>query len=66
MSVRGLDTGVARDISGVIRIAKASGWTKTTKDAKASTTSQAEALEDRELLFFVGGEGGLRLWERGA
>ena len=66
MSVRGLDTGVARDISGVIRITKAIGWLKADKYVEASETSQAEALEEREMLFFIGGDGGIAVWERGA
>ncbi|MCJ1435719.1 hypothetical protein MMC27_005094 [Xylographa pallens] len=66
MSVRGLDTGIARDISGVIRITQASGWLKANKYVQASETSQAESLVEREMLFFIGGDGGIRVWERGA
>ena len=66
MSVRALDTGVARDISGVIRIVKASGWPKADKHVQASQTSPAEAVEEREMLYFIAGDGGIRVWERGA
>ncbi|MCJ1384258.1 hypothetical protein MMC17_007374 [Xylographa soralifera] len=66
MSLRGLDTGAARDVSGVIRIVKASGWPKADNYVQASETSQAEALEEREMLFFIGGDGGTRVWERRA
>jgi elongator complex protein 6 len=49
MAVRLLDTGVARDCSGVLRI----------------TVGDGAAVEEGELMFWVGGGGGVRVWERG-
>ncbi|KAA8575931.1 hypothetical protein EYC84_006096 [Monilinia fructicola] len=47
LSTRLLDTGAARDVSGVLRIT-----------AGGSGDADADALEERELLYFVGGDGG--------
>lgn len=54
MSLRLLDTGTARDVSGVVRI--------TVGDVEQEARSQ---IEERELLYFVGGDGGVRVFERG-
>jgi elongator complex protein 6 len=55
MSLRLLDTGTARDVSGVIRIsvgaAEAAKW-----DVQ---------MEAKELLYFVAGDGNVRVFERG-
>lgn len=53
MGVRELDTGVARDVSGVLRIGRGGG-------------EGAEDVEEKEVLYFVGGDGGVRVFERGA
>jgi elongator complex protein 6 len=55
MSLRLLDTGTARDVSGVIRIgvgaAEAAKWDM--------------QMESKEMLYFVGGDGNVRVFERG-
>jgi elongator complex protein 6 len=56
MSLRLLDTGTARDVSGVIRIA---AGRELEKD-KAGLN-----LEGKELLYFVGGDGNVKVFERG-
>ncbi|MCJ1393863.1 hypothetical protein MMC18_006739 [Xylographa bjoerkii] len=66
MSVRGLDTGVARDISGVIRVTKVCGRLKADEHVQASEISKAGALEEKEMLFFISGDGVIKVWERGA
>lgn len=53
MGVRELDTGVARDVSGVLRVGRGGG-------------EGAEDVEEKEVLYFVGGDGGVRVFERGA
>ena len=53
MGVRELDTGVARDVSGVLRIGRGGG-------------EGAEDVEEKEVLYFVGCDGGVRVFERGA
>jgi elongator complex protein 6 len=54
MGLRLLDTGTARDVSGVVTI---------TINNEDSTL--AETIEERELLYFVGGDGGVKVFERG-
>jgi len=53
MGVRELDTGVARDVSGVLRIGRGGG-------------EGTEDVEEKEVLYFVGSDGGVRVFERGA
>jgi len=55
MSLRLLDTGTARDISGVIRVTLG-------EEAEVDDGLQ---LEGKELLYFVGGDGGVKVFERG-
>ena len=59
MSVRGLDTGVARDVSGVLRICKGAGAADEADEGDGD-------VEERECLYFVGADGGVRVFERGA
>ncbi|KAK8073890.1 hypothetical protein PG994_004789 [Apiospora phragmitis] len=51
ISLRMLDTGTAKDVSGVLRVAQRG--------------SSAHMGEDRELLYFIAGDGGVRVFERG-
>lgn len=50
MGLRLLDTGTARDISGVLRITRG---------------PEGDDVEDREVLYYVGGDGGVRVFDRG-
>ena len=56
MSLRGLDTGVAKDVSGVLRISKGA----------AESSAEEGDVEERECLYYVGSDGGVRVFERGA
>jgi elongator complex protein 6 len=49
-----LDTGVARDVSGVVRWARKDGG-----------TLDGSAWEEREMLYWVGADGGVKVFERG-
>lgn len=51
-AVRGLETGVARDISGILRIGRGAG-------------EGSEKVEEMEVLYFVEADGGVRVFERG-
>ncbi|ODH48664.1 hypothetical protein GX48_05204 [Paracoccidioides brasiliensis] len=62
MQLRGLDTGVALDVSGVLRISKGGGWVPET--GKVNGCSQT-GLEEREVLYFVQGDGAVRVFGRG-
>jgi len=58
MNLRLLDSGTARDVSGVVRI--------TVGDQVHGVGEDAEKkLEERDLLYFIGGDGGVRVFERG-
>ena len=57
MSLRLLDTGTARDVSGVLRV--------TAGDRVGEDSDSQKRVEERELLYFVGGDGGVKVFERG-
>lgn len=52
LSLRLLDTGTAKDVSGVVRITRGGG-------------EEQRAVEEREYLYHVLGDGGVRVFERG-
>jgi elongator complex protein 6 len=56
MSLRLLSTGVARDVSGVLRISKAAG---------ADEIDTQSPFEEKEVLYLVGGDGSVKVFERG-
>jgi elongator complex protein 6 len=51
VSLRLLDSGIARDVSGVLRVTNGGGGDGT-------------GVEEGEFLYWVGGDGGLRVWQR--
>src|SRR5277367_694247 len=55
MSLRLLDTGTARDVSGVIRIGV----------GDAESPKGDAQIDAKELLYFVGGDGNVKVFERG-
>ena len=57
MSLRLLDTGTARDVSGVVRI--------TIGESVDNQLDLQRRIDEKELLYFVGGDGGVRVFERG-
>lgn len=56
MSTRLLDTGSARDVSGVLRI--------TAGGSGGGDVGEAEP-DERELLYYLGGDGSAKVFERG-
>ncbi|ROW16339.1 hypothetical protein VPNG_02684 [Cytospora leucostoma] len=52
LSLRLLDTGTAKDVSGVVRITRGGG-------------ALDRAIEEHEYLYNVGGDGGVKVFERG-
>lgn len=58
MSLRLLDTGTARDVSGVLRVTVGDQVGEDVQDIQ-------KRIEERELLYFVGGDGGVKVFERG-
>ena len=55
MNVKGLDTGFAKDVSGVLSINRGAGL-----------DSIGDDNDEKEYLYFVEGDGGVRVYERGA
>lgn len=55
MQLRTLETGAARDVSGVLRISRGGGWTVGTEDN----------LDEKELLYYIQRDGGVRVFGRG-
>lgn len=54
-SLRLLDTGLAGDVSGVLRVTRRGG-----------TPQEAESdVEEQDLLYHVSGDGGVKVFERG-
>ena len=58
MSVKPLDTGGAEDVSGVLRI--------TAGGDRPAHFTEGERSMGRELLYFVGADGGAKVFERGS
>lgn len=65
VGVRGLDTGVARDVSGVIRVTRGGGWDPQDEGDGDNPGSKAVVDKEMEVLYFVQGDGGVRVFERG-
>jgi elongator complex protein 6 len=62
LALRLLDTGTAKDVSGVVRITEREGW-----DRREGREGNGEGLREggKELLYYVGQDGGARVFERG-
>lgn len=57
--VRELDTGSARDVSGVLRITRGPA-------VEEQDDMQFVEVEEKELLYHVAGDGGVKVFERGS
>tara|TARA_R110002003_G_scaffold1184_3_gene22588 strand:+ start:3973 stop:4524 length:552 start_codon:yes stop_codon:yes gene_type:complete len=67
LGVRVLDTGVARDVSGVIRITEqTTGWTDLGLEDEKGKDNGGESGKGKEFLYQVKGDGSVRVFERGA
>ena len=55
MSLRLLSTGVAKDVSGILRITRGSG-----------SGAEFDEVEEKEVLYLVSGDGNVRVFERGS
>lgn len=65
VSVRGLDTGVARDVSGVVRCSRGGGWDDDVDEEEEEGQAKKTAEKEIEVLYFVQGDGGVKVFERG-
>jgi elongator complex protein 6 len=61
MQLRGLDTGVAVDVSGVLRISRGGS----AGDALRGNGKEDHQWEENEYLYFVQGDGGVKVFGRG-
>lgn len=55
ISARGLDTGAAGDVGGVLRVTKGT-----------SRDEETNSWKEQELLYLVKPDGSAKVWERGA
>lgn len=58
VGVRGLDTGVARDVSGVLRVGRGGGW-------DGEEDGERDVAGEMEVLYHVQADGGVKVFERG-
>ncbi|KAL9046262.1 MAG: hypothetical protein Q9214_000863 [Letrouitia sp. 1 TL-2023] len=58
MSVRELDTGVARDVSGVLHICRGPAGGEEEREEGGQ-----EYIEEKEVLYYVAGDGGVKIFE---
>lgn len=56
ISLSGLETGAAKDVSGVLRVGRGG----------AEEHKKEDIVEEKEVLYFVSGDGGVKVFERGA
>ena len=55
-----MDTGKARDVSGVIRVCRGGAW-----DDDDEEEDEREQKKELEALYFVQNDGGVKVFERG-
>lgn len=60
LGLRPLDTGKARDVSGVIRVSRGGAW-----DDDVEEDANEQERKELEALYFVQNDGGVRVFERG-
>lgn len=66
MGTRVLDTGVARDVSGVVRVTEQrTGWQDLGLEEERSL-NEDDAGKGKEFLYQVKGDGSVKVFERGA
>lgn len=58
-AVKELDTGSARDVSGVLRIARGPA-------AEDDDHAEGDRQDELESLYFISADGGVRVFERGS
>jgi elongator complex protein 6 len=56
MQLRGLDTGAAKDVTGVLRVSRGGSYDE---------DSAKSRLEEGEWLYQLKGDGSVRVWSRG-
>ncbi|KAL4884718.1 hypothetical protein BJY04DRAFT_181862 [Aspergillus karnatakaensis] len=59
IQLRNLETGAARDVSGVLRVSKGGAW------GQRDSAGAEESWEEKEVLYFVQRDGGVSVFGRG-
>lgn len=62
LSLRPLDTGKARDVSGMVRVCRGGAWDDDDDDEDDTKEQERKELE---ALYFMQNDGGVRVFERG-
>lgn len=65
MGVRALETGAARDVSGVLRITRGGGWGGGGEGGWEEEGEGEGMGREVELLYLVGRDGNVKVFERG-
>lgn len=71
IGLRLLDTGTARDVSGVLRITRGGACCEdaepddTTDEDSDGDWQKRERVEEGEFLYYVAGDGSVKVFERG-
>lgn len=60
LQLRTLDTGAAKDVSGVLRMSRGGGY-----DASETEGGKEDEITEKEVLYFVQRDGGVRVFGRG-
>ena len=65
--LRGLDTGGAKDVSGVVRVSRGGAWEDEDQLSGMNTSNprSGDNLADAEWLYQLKGDGSVRVWGRG-
>ena len=65
--LRGLDTGSAKDVTGVLRISREGDldFREESSGAEAQSHMKVDDVPDAEWLYQVKGDGSVRIWSRG-
>lgn len=67
LGTRVLDTGVARDVSGVVRVTEQRvGWTGLGFEEEDTKLAADDSGKGKEFLYQVKGDGSVKVFERGA
>ena len=61
LQLRTLDTGAAKDVSGVLRMSRGGGY----QPEIAQGGKENDGIAEKEVLFFVQRDGGVRVFGRG-
>lgn len=67
LSLRLLDTGFAADVSGVLRITRGDNSDKEEEEeGDVDVGSEELKMEEKEVLYYIGGDGSAKAFERGS